>query len=390
VASFNEARLEAKIPTEEGGQALIMVGGWENRENYRGMSNVTHVEFDETDTMRDFFIGWEEIFKPMLMETGGSAGFGGTPKKENPNLRRLEKESDTKSDWRSFHFSSWDNPGFSREELEKAKEEMDNETYQQEIMAEYVDNAGALFSYIALVDVFTNSITKSNEKYLIIDVADDGTDKTVFSFWQGLEEYRRDSFGYMTSDAKIAKTREFQAQEQIPMSQTLVDANYGSGIAMASSPLLDGIIAYKGSYGAIRTDEDPTKLPNVHYTKGAPLTSDFKNLRSQCAFTLADLVNRHEIASKVTGRAKESILEELPLYQDASKGDGKRMVTTKEDVKTLLGHSPDDSDTWIMRCYFEVRSKLVPGQSEDAKVRAERTAKQFRTDSAFNDSNSTR
>ena len=390
VASFNEARLEAKIPTEEGGQALIMVGGWENRENYRGMSNVTHVEFDETDTMRDFFIGWEEIFKPMLMETGGSAGFGGTPKKENPNLRRLEKESDTKSDWRSFHFSSWDNPGFSREELEKAKEEMDNETYQQEIMAEYVDNAGALFKYNALVDMFSNTITKSAEKYLIIDVADDGSDKTVFSFWQGLELYRIEQFSRLNTEQIIDKTREFAAQERVPYSQIAVDA-IGVGAGVASSSLLDGIIGYKSSYGAIRTDEDPTKLPNVHYTKEASLISDYKNLRSQCVFTLANLVNNHEIAVADIGvKAKEAIIEELALYQDASKGDGKRMATQKDDIKSLLGRSPDLSDTLLMRMYFEVRSKLVPGQSEDAKVRAERTAKQFRTDSAFNDSNSTR
>ena len=74
------------IPNEMGGKTTIYVGGWENRENYRGMSNVVWIEFDETDTLKDFFIGWQEIFYPMLAETGGGAGFGGTPKKENPNL----------------------------------------------------------------------------------------------------------------------------------------------------------------------------------------------------------------------------------------------------------------------------------------------------------------
>lgn len=390
VAVFNESRLEAKIPTEEGGNALIMVGGWENRENYRGMSNVIHVEFDETDTMKDFFIGWEEIFKPMLMETGGSAGFGGTPKKENPNLRRLEKEAETKPDWQAFHFSSWDNPGFSREELEKAKEEMDNETYHQEIMAEYVDNAGALFKYTSLVDMFSNTITKSEEKFLIIDVADDGTDKTVFSVWQGLELYTVEQYARMNTESIIDKTREIAARERIPYSQIAVDA-IGVGAGVASSSLLDGIIGYKSSYGAIRTDEDPTKLPNVHYTSAASLTTDYKNLRSQCVFTLANLVNTHEIAVSVSDvRIKEAIIEELALYQDASKGDGKRMPTEKEDIKALLGRSPDLSDTLIMRMYFEVRKKLVPGQSVDARLRADRTAKMFRSDSAFRESNSTK
>lgn len=390
VAEFNESRLEARLPTEEGGKAMIMVGGWENRENYRGMSNVIHVEFDEVDTMKDFFIGYEEIFKPMLMETGGSAGFGGTPKKENPNLRRLEKEAESKSDWAAFHFTSWDNPDFSRTELEKAREEMDNETYKQEIMAEYVDNAGALFKYTALVDMFTNTITKSPEKYLIVDIADDGSDKTVFSFWEGLEIYRIEQFSRLNTEGIINQIREYQSQERIPMSQTLVDA-IGVGAAVASSSLLDGIIGYKSSFGAIRTDEDPTRLPNVHYTKEAKLTSEYANLRAQCVFTLASIVNEHKVAVKISDvRIREAIIEELALYQDASKGDGKRMPTMKEDIKALLGRSPDLSDTLIMRMYFVVRQKLIPGQSEDAKVRAARVARQFNTDNAFREQNSTK
>jgi hypothetical protein len=35
------------------------------------------------------------------------------------------------------------------------------------------------------------------------------------------------------------------------------------------------------------------------------------------------------------------IIEELSTYQDASVGDGKRMPTKKEDVKALIGRSPD-------------------------------------------------
>lgn len=386
----NESRLEMAIPNEEGGTTTIFVGGWENRENYRGMSNVVHIEFDETDTMKDFFIGWQEIFRPMLMETGGSAGFGGTPKKENPNLRRLEKLAEIDSEWGAFHFSSWDNPAIPRAELEKAREEMDADTYKQEIMAEYVDNAGALFRYTSLVDMFSNTITKSPEKYLIVDIADDGSDKTVFSFWQGLEMYRLDQFSRLNTENIIDKIREFAAQERIPYSQIAIDA-IGVGAGVASSSLLDGIIGYKSSFGAIRTDEDPTKLPNVHYTKEASLVSDYKNLRSQCVFTLADLVNNHKIAVKLDDvRVKEAIIEELALYQDASTGDGKRMPTMKEDVKALLGRSPDISDTLIMRCYFEVRSKLVPGQSEDKKRRAEKIGRLFAMDSAFRGTNSTR
>lgn len=365
VGEAHEQRLEMKVPTQDGGYSIIKVAGWENRENFRGQS-AHHITFDETDTMKDFFIGWQEIFRPALIDTAGSADFIGTPKKENPNLRRLEKELEKNGDmYGVFHFSSWDNPSLPRPELEKAKREMDADTYRQEIMAEYVDNAGSLFRYTALLDVFTNTITKSNEKYLVVDVADDGSDKTVFSFWQGLELYRIEAFERLNTEGIINQIREYAAQDQIPYSQITVDA-IGVGAGVASSSLLDGIIGYKSSYGAMRTDQDPTRLPNVHYLKDAPLTTEYKNLRSQCIFTLADLVNNHELACRVPDvRIKERIIEELALYQDASKGDGKRFATPKEDIVALLGRSPDLSDTLIMRMYFEIRGKLLPGQSED-------------------------
>lgn len=364
----NESRLEMKLPNEVGGHSTIFVGGWENRENYRGMSNVIHVEFDEVDTMKDFFVGWEEIFVPMLRETGGSAGFGGTPKKENPNLRRLEKQAEGKADWGCFHFTSWDNPDFSREELEKARTEMDAETYRQEIMAEYVDNAGSLFKYTALVDLFTNTITKNNDKFLVVDIADDGSDKTIFTFWHGLEITRIDKYEQLHTDGIISQIRESAAQYQIPFSHITVDA-IGVGAGVASSPLLEGIIGFKSSYAAIKTDLSPVLLPNVHYNTHAPLTTEYKNLRSQCIFELARAINDHQIACRVEDqRVKTQIIEELSHYQDVSSGDGKRMATQKEDIKTLIGRSPDVSDTLIMRMYFEIRDRLLPNSGENGLI----------------------
>jgi hypothetical protein len=371
IGEINESRLEVKLPTQDGGFSTIFVSGWENRENHRGMK-AYKIIFDELDTMKDFFIGWQEIFRPMLTDTGGYATFIGTPKKENPNLRRLEKIAETDKDYKAFHFTTEDNPHIPREELKKAKEELDYDTYKQEYLAEYVDNAGSLFKYTALVDVFSNTITKENQKYLIVDIADDGSDKTKFSFWEGLEEYRRESFERLNTESIIAKIREYAADQRIPYSNIAVDA-IGVGAGVASSSILDGIIGFKSSYAPIKTDLDIVRLPNVSYLPKAPaLTSDYRNLRSQCVFTLADLVNNHKIASRVTGRDKEVIIEELANYQDISTGDGKRQATGKEDIKDIIGHSPDDSDTWIMRMYFVIRNKMLPEQSEEtAKVVAE-------------------
>ena len=362
IAEFNEQRLEIKVPTVDKGYSMIKLAGWENRENFRGKP-AYKIVFDEVDTCKDFFTGWQEIFRPSLIDFGGGAIFIGTPKKENPNLRRLEKIAETDKDYNCFHFTSNDNPFLPDTEKEKAKTELDHNTYRQEILAEYVDNVGSLFKYDAVVDIFTNTITKDGNKYLIVDVADDGTDKTVFSFWDGLEETRREEYASLHTESIISKIREVASLERIPYSNIAVDA-IGVGAGVASSSLLEGIVGFKSSFAPFKTDKDIVRLPYVHYLKDAPLTADFKNLRSQCIFRLADLVNNHKVASRVSGDFKSRIIEELPTYQDVSTGDGKRMATPKEDVKAIIGHSPDHSDTLIMRMYFEIARGLSPQHSE--------------------------
>lgn len=389
IGSPNEQRLEMKVPTQEGGSSIIKVAGWENRENFRGQ-HADHITFDETDSMKDFFIGWQEIFRPSLIDRAGTADFIGTPKKENPNLRRLEKEAEEDNEWAAFHFSSWDNPSLPRSELEKAKEEMDNITYLQEIMAEYVENTGALFKYTALLDMFSNTITKTGEKYLTVDIADDGSDKTIFNLWEDLESYKIEQYSQLQTDGIINHIRELCAEHRIPFSQVAVDA-IGVGAGVASSPLLTGIVGYKSSYSAIRTDLDPVRFPNVHYLKNAPLTTEYKNLRSQCVFALAALVNDHKLAIKTEDqRIRTAIIEELATYQDASVGDGKRMATMKEDVKELIGRSPDLSDTFIMRMYFHVRERMLPETTDIHKRIVEEQNQRFAQNADLQEFNSTR
>jgi hypothetical protein len=360
----NEQLLEMKVPNEDRKVTTIFVGGWENRENYRGLTDVVHITFDEVDTLRNFFLSWLEIFRPMFLDTGGSADFVGTPKKENPNLRRLEKDFAEKGEgFECFHFTSKDNPYLAVTELNALELEYKNDraSYQQEVLAEYIDNVGALFKYDALVDVFSNTVVKENSKYLLVDIADDGSDKTIFSFWEGLEEYKREEFERLNTESIIMKIREYASQDKIPFSHIAVDA-IGVGAGVASSSMLDGIIGYKSSYSPIKTDMDIVRLPNQGTFKDATRVSDYKNLRSQCIFELARLINDHKIASRVTGRQKEVIIEELSNYQDASTGDGKRMATMKETIKEIIGRSPDNSDTWLMRMYFTIRNQMLPNQ----------------------------
>lgn len=359
-ANYNESRLEIEI-----GESIVYLAGWENKENFRGKS-ADLIVFDELDTMRNFMISYEEIFLPAILDRKGSVIFIGTPKKENPNLKRLEKIAKTNEDFECFHFTTKDNPIITEEEFQKIIKDLDEITIKQEFLAEYVENTGSLFSYSAILDVFSNTITKDKGKYLCVDVAGDGNDKTVFSCWEGLEEIWQENYQGLNGEMIINKIREYASLYQIPYSHIAIDA-IGIGEFVASSSLLSGVIAYKSSYSAIKTEQSIISLPNVSSLKPI-LVSDFQNLRSQCIFKLAEYVNNHKIASKITGQFKENIIEELSIYQDVSRGDGKRMATQKDDVKVLIGRSPDNSDTWIMRMYFEIRAKVLNESPENVEV----------------------
>lgn len=239
---------------------------------------------------------------------------------------------------------------------------------------EYDTDSMNIFHYDSLVDVFTNTITKTGKKYLVVDVADDGADKTVFSFWEDLEEYKREEFAGFNTDNIIDKIREYASTEKIPYSHIVVDA-IGVGTGVAKSSLLNGIIGYKSSYAPIKTDENIIELPNVRSLSNVPkYTSDYKNLRCQCVFTLGDLVNRHLVASRVPDGQRDIIIQELSQYKDVTVPDQKRTATSKDEIKDAIGRSPDHSDTWLMRMYFEIRAEMV---KEDSVERLEAKNKQI-------------
>lgn len=270
-----------------------------------------------------------------------------------------------------------DNPFISQ--FYKANlESLDTKSKQRLLLGnwDYLDATKVLFKYSSLTDVFSNTITKTVDKFLLVDVAGEGADTTKFSYWEGLEEVWRETFSGINTEMIIQKIREYAKTLQIPFSNIAVDA-IGIGEGVASSSLLDGVVAFKSSYAAIKTEESIITLPNVHYTKDAPLVTDYANLRSQCLFKLSWYVNNHKIASKVTGEGKERVIEELSLYQDVTKEDGKRMATSKDDIKALLGRSPDDSDTWIMRMYFEIRNSMRTESTEERMAIQQKQFNQF-------------
>ena len=112
----------------------IYIKGAEKPDSLRGRG-VSMMVLDEVDSMRDNL--WDVILRPTLADVQGRALFIGTPAPGGELARFYQYGEDPEMlDWKSWHFSTFDNPFIDNSELEDAKRTMSSAAYQQEIMAD--------------------------------------------------------------------------------------------------------------------------------------------------------------------------------------------------------------------------------------------------------------
>lgn len=143
IVKENDTRLELKVKTIDGGTSEIFLGSWEKVQNYRG-DEYDLIVPDEIQDYKNFWIGWQEALRPTLTPRKGSALLMGTPKGYNHlyDLNNLELND---SDYKSYHFSTYDNPFIPVEEIEKARSELTSERFAQEYMALFTKTEGLVY-----------------------------------------------------------------------------------------------------------------------------------------------------------------------------------------------------------------------------------------------------
>ena len=156
IVDKNEGRLEITVRNKFGGTSLIPLYGWEAVQERRkgvGVKN-NFIVLDEVAKYRNFWSGWHEVLRPTLTDTKGHAMFISTPLGFNHmyDLYGMEAKD---TDFKSFHFTSYDNPHLPIEELEKAKIELTEDRFQQEYMADFRKSEGLVYKeFIRAFHVF--------------------------------------------------------------------------------------------------------------------------------------------------------------------------------------------------------------------------------------------
>lgn len=259
-----------------------------------------------------------------------------------------------------------DNPYLLADYLESLRNEKDKVRRERlwEGNWDYDEDSDSLITYDALTDAFSNTIYSDGDKYLIVDVARLGTDSIVHSFWDGLEEYKIMKYQKQTIDRTIQGIRDAAAAEHIPFSHILIDeGGVGGGV-------VDHLFGVRGFNGASTPLPSSSEIREraakaAHFL--VPKTI-FGNLRAQCGWKLAELINEHNIAFMVPEYRDEIIGDVTALLKDADPaGESKKHLRDKDKAKQELGHSPDVGDVHIMRAYFEILEDAGVGPATDIK-----------------------
>lgn len=221
---------------------------------------------------------------------------------------------------------------------------------------DYEDDKDSLINSDYLSDAFSNTIDKDGKRYMTVDVARKGKDTTVIGFWDGLELYKIERFRKQSTAESEQKIKDLASAERIPYSHIIVDED---GIGGGVVDHLFGVRGFVANSTAIPTaTEIRTKQTKVEH-EFVPKVN-FSNLKSQCGWKLAELINEHQIAFK-TPEYRDLIIEEITalLKDNEPDSDKKRQLKPKEKVKEELGRSPDIGDMIIFRMWFELHQNVV-------------------------------
>jgi hypothetical protein len=120
--------------------AMIYVRGADRPDTLRGVS-LTYAVLDEVADIKPE--AWEQVIRASLSDKRGKAIFIGTPKGRNwfYELFKLG-QSEKDEEWKSWHFTTKDNPLIDPKEIEAAKKTLSSFAFKQEYMASF-DNAGS-------------------------------------------------------------------------------------------------------------------------------------------------------------------------------------------------------------------------------------------------------
>lgn len=239
-----------------------------------------------------------------------------------------------------------DNPNISKHYKENlltlAKNSMERLLYGN---WSYDDDPATLIDADAIADYFNPiHLSKGTDKYMTVDVARKGKDKTVFRIWEGWICTHRCEIKKSKITVAVEKAKQLQSKHGISNSNTVADEDGVGG----------GFVDFLGCKGFVNNSQ-----PLKELISGELKVPNYANLKSQCSIRMAEKIVRRETGEiNSTQEVIDLTSEEMEqVKQKDIDKDGKLSIIPKELMSEKLGRSPDDWDSIMMRYWFELKPK---------------------------------
>ena len=146
----------------------LQIRGADNPNRLRG-KKLFYAVLDEMKDMKDSV--WEENVSPALSDMEGGAMFIGTPEPGDNVFRSLYDLglSGQDSEWKSWHFTTYDNELINPKEIDRAKNRLSTFAFQKEYMASFDVMGQNIFKEVWLK--YSEDAPKQGDTYIAVDPA---------------------------------------------------------------------------------------------------------------------------------------------------------------------------------------------------------------------------
>jgi hypothetical protein len=173
----NEAELEILLKNG----SIIALKSAENPDRLKGVK-LHGLVVDEIASIRNWEWVWNEALRPTLTDYESPAIFISTPKGFNHFYELFNEEKKNPKLYKSFHFTSYNNPYLPAGELEQAQKELSEDLFAQEYLADFRKFIGLIYKAfnkeIHVIEPFTIDST-----WQIIRCLDFGSTNPTVCIW---------------------------------------------------------------------------------------------------------------------------------------------------------------------------------------------------------------
>lgn len=188
LAPVTERRNEQEKQIRLIGGGVFDMWSLDNADAIRGRKYARFI-VNEGAFVPDLLNIWNMVIRSTLIDLLGDAYFFGSPKGRNGFWNLYQQPG---QDWMHWQMSSYSNPHIPKSELDSLHKTMTERAFQQEIMAQFLEDGGGVFRYVTDAAVLEPKAAEEGHSYTIgadwartedstvFAVMDDNTKECVF------------------------------------------------------------------------------------------------------------------------------------------------------------------------------------------------------------------